>query len=69
MKLKVFEWTNKCDKAFWALKLMLSQAPIIQPAHWDLPFNFFVDVLDVAIGAVLMQESKPRWNWPIYYAS
>ena len=37
---------------------MLSQAPIVQPPHWDLPFNaFVVDASDVAIGVVLMQES------------
>ena len=44
-------------------------APILQPPDWLLPFHVFVDALDVAIGAILMQEKQKGWYRPIYYAS
>ena len=48
---------------------MLVVAPILQTPNWTLPFHIFVDVFDVAVGAVLMQEATKGWFRPIYYAS
>ena len=38
-----FRWTETEDKAYEALKIMLSQAPVVQPPDWTCPFHVFVD--------------------------
>ena len=38
-KENIFEWTEKCEKAFVELKSLLTSAPIIQPSDWSLPFE------------------------------
>ena len=49
-----FTWTEKEDKAFCSLKVLLSQAPVVQPPDWNKSFHVFVDASEVAIGSVLM---------------
>ena len=49
-----FQWTETEEKAYDALKVMLSQAPVVQPPDWTQPFHLFVDALDIAIGSALM---------------
>ena len=44
-----FRWTEIEDKAYEALKIMLTQAPIVQPPDWTKPFHVFVDASDIAI--------------------
>jgi len=39
----VFEWTEKCEKAFVKLKNLLTSAPVIQPPDWSLPFEIMCD--------------------------
>ena len=50
-----FTWTEEEDKAFAALKILLSQALVVQPPDWSKAFHVFVDASEVAIGSVLMQ--------------
>ena len=57
------------DKAYEALKVTLTQAPIMQRLVWSKPFHVFVDASDVAIGSALMQLIDPSWYQPVYYAS
>ena len=64
-----FSWTTVEDKAYEALKVMLTQAPVVQPPDWDKPFHVFVDASDIAIGSALMQLTEPAWYRPVYYAS
>ena len=64
-----FQWTKPEDKAYHALKIMLSQAPVVQPPDWSKEFHVFVDASDIAIGSVLIQLTKPKWYRPIYYSS
>ena len=64
----VFEWTEKCEKAFAKLKSMLTSAPIMQPPDWSLPFEIMCDASDYAVGAVLGQR-KDKKPYVIYYAS
>ena len=64
-----FKWTTIEDKAYEALKVMLTQAPIIQPPDWSKSFHVFVDAFDIAIGRVLMQLTEPSWYRPVYYSS
>ena len=63
-----FIWGEQ-QNAFDNLKIMLMVAPILQPHDWDLAFHVFVDALNVAIGAVLMQECVKGWYQSIYYAN
>ena len=66
---KNFLWTLECDKAYWMLKVQLSQAPILIPLDWHQMLHVFIDALDCAIGSVLMWKSKQGWYHPIYYVS
>ena len=52
-----------------ALKVVLSQAPVVQPPDWTQPFHVFVDAADVAIGSARMQHNAPNWYRPVYYLS
>ena len=49
-----FQWAEPEEKAYQALKVMLSQAPVVQPPDWTKSFHVFVDVSDIVIGSVLM---------------
>ena len=53
-----FRWTETEDKAYGALKFMLSQASVVQPPDWTRPFHVFVDASDIAIGSALMQHTS-----------
>ena len=64
-----FAWGEAEDKAFRGLKILLSQAPVVQPPAWDKAFHVFVDASEVAIGSVLMQLHEENWYRPVYYAS
>ena len=64
-----FQWTATEEKAYDALKVMLTQAPVVQPPVWAKPFHVFVDASDIAIGSALMQLTEPNWYRPMYYAS
>ena len=64
-----FQWTATEDDTYRALKVLLSQAPIVQPPEWSKEFHVFVDASNIAIGSTLMQLTKPKWYRPIYNAS
>ena len=64
-----FQWAETEEKAYQAVKVMLLQAPVVQPPDWSKSFHVFVDASDVAIGSVLMQLTEPKWYRPVYYAS
>ena len=64
-----FQWTEQEEKAYQALKVMLSQAPMVQPPYWTKDFRVFVDASDISIGCILMQLTKPKWYRLVYYAS
>ena len=57
------------DKAYEALKIMLTQAPVVQPLDWAKPFHVSVDAFDIAIGSPLMQLNEANWYRPVYYTS
>ena len=50
-----FQWVEPEEKAYQALKVMLSQAPVVQPPDWTKSFHVFVNASDIVIGSVLMQ--------------
>ena len=61
-----FQWTEQEEKAYQALEVMLSQAPVVQPPDWTKDFHVFTDALDIAIGSVFMQLMEPKWYRPVY---
>ena len=56
----LLRWTPTEDKAYEALKVMLTQALIVQPPDWAKPFDVFVDHSDIAIANALMQLTEPN---------
>ena len=64
-----FKWTATEEKAYDALKIMLTQASVVQPPTWQKPFRAFVDASNIAIGSALMQLTEPNWYRLVYYAS
>ena len=64
-----FQWTELEGRAYHTLKVMLSQAPVVQPLDWSKEFHVLVDTSDIAIDNVLMQLTQPWWYQLVYYAS
>ena len=58
-----FQWTGIEDNAYKALKVMLSQAPVVQFLDWSQPFHIFVDASDVAIGSANRWLSTAKKNY------
>lgn len=50
-------WENL--EAFYALQRLASGAPILKLASWEEPFEVINDASDIAIRAILLQDSKP----------
>ena len=61
-----FMWTEEEENAFSSLKILLSQAPVIQPPDWNKAFHVFVDASEIAISSVLMQMYAENWYRPVY---
>ncbi|GJP86133.1 hypothetical protein CLOP_g16197 [Closterium sp. NIES-67] len=51
-----YEWGEKQQAAFEALKKLLMSTPVLRIADPDRPFEVITDASDIAIGAVLMQD-------------
>lgn len=51
-----FKWTEECQRAFEALKAILSAAPVLRAPDFTKPFVIAVDASDCGIGSVLYQE-------------
>ena len=64
-----FWWTERKDKTYKSLKILLSHAPVVQTLNWTQPFHVFVDASDIAIGSTLMQRTPPNWFRLVYYTS
>ena len=62
-----FQWIEVENTAYKALKIMLSQARIMQPLNWTKDFHVFLDVSGVASGSTLMQLSELKWYRQVYY--
>nr|GEV26068.1 reverse transcriptase domain-containing protein [Tanacetum cinerariifolium] len=63
-----FIFSKECVEAFQTLKRKLTEAPILIPPDWDMPFELMCDASDFAIGAVLGQRQDKHFR-PIHYAS
>ncbi|KAL9243845.1 hypothetical protein vseg_017684 [Gypsophila vaccaria] len=56
LKDVVSAFDDACLSAFDMIRKALVSAPIIQPLHWNLPFEIMCDASDLAIRAVLGQK-------------
>ena len=65
---KAFQWDEKCEEAFVALKAYLSSPPIlVSPTEGEL-LTLYLAVLDFSTSAVLVRD-KERVQHPVYYCS
>nr|GEY64333.1 reverse transcriptase domain-containing protein [Tanacetum cinerariifolium] len=63
-----FIFSKGCVEAYQTLKRKLTEALILIPPDWDMPFELMCDASDFAIGAVLGQRQEKHFR-PIHYAS
>ncbi|OWZ20883.1 reverse transcriptase [Phytophthora megakarya] len=68
-KEAAWEWTAECQQAFDAVKLGLTEAPILAVADQDRPFHVVCDASDFAIGCALMQLNHEGRDRDVYYQS
>ena len=65
---KAFQWDEKCEEAFTALKPYLSSPPIlVSPVEGEL-LTLYLAVSDFSTSAVLVRD-KERVQHPVYYCS
>ena len=65
---KAFQWDEKCEEAFVALKTYLSSPPIlVSPIEGEL-LTLYLAVSDFSTSAVLVRD-KERVQHPVYYCS
>ena len=53
-----FEWTDKCQESFEALKAKLTSPPVLAPPDIPKDFVIYRDASRQGLGCVLMQERK-----------
>ena len=53
-----YEWTDKCEESFQALKDKLTSAPVLAPPDTKRDFVIYYDASRQGIGCVLMQDHK-----------
>jgi hypothetical protein len=63
-----YDWTEKSEAAFVALKTLLTTEPLLQCAYFTRPFVLTTDASNDAIGAVFSQEPIGK-HLTIAYAS
>ncbi|XP_060960937.1 uncharacterized protein LOC133031455 [Cannabis sativa] len=65
---KKFQWTEKCEEAFKALKTHLGQPPILSKPMTGEVLSIYLAVSEYAISSVLIREDQGR-QYPVYYVS
>ena len=64
-----WNWSEKCEHAFKAVKSMLSNFPILRAPDFERPFSLAVDASKVGVGAVLLQPDDLDVEHPVSYFS
>ena len=54
-----FQWNPEAQSAFERLKSLMTQAPILAPPDFTIPFYLETNASGTAIGAILLQNSRP----------
>ncbi|XP_060967074.1 uncharacterized protein LOC133035241 [Cannabis sativa] len=65
---KKFQWTEKCEEAFQALKMHLGQPPILSKPISGEVLSVYLAVSEYAISSVLIREDQGQ-QYPVYYVS
>ncbi|XP_060974106.1 uncharacterized protein LOC133039271 [Cannabis sativa] len=65
---KKFQWTEKCEEAFQALKTHLGQPPILSKPVTGEVLSIYLAVSEYAISSVLICEDQEQ-QYPVYYVS
>ena len=63
-----FKWTSDQTESFEALKDALTTAPVLKNPEFGMPFKVTCDASDVAVGAVLSQQT-PEGERPVAFLS
>ena len=53
-----FEWGQKCEYAFHALRKHLTTAPVLAQPDNSKPFDVYCDASGTGLGCVLMQDNR-----------
>ena len=56
---KKIVWTDRHQKAFDTMKVVMAQAVMIRYPDHNLPFHVYTDASDSQLGAVIMQNGAP----------
>ena len=64
-----FFWTNDCQRAFYILKAILKNEPVLLAPNFAKEFKLAVNASDTGAGSVLMQEDGIGVDHPVSYFS
>ena len=65
---KNFEWTDKCEQAFQALKEHLGHLTLLsKPINGEKLYLYLAFFRDVVSAALVREEEKVKWH--VYYVS
>jgi hypothetical protein len=53
-----FRWDDKCDKAFYTLRRLLTTAPVLAQPDNTQSFDVYCDASRTGLGCVLMQNNR-----------
>jgi hypothetical protein len=53
-----FKWSPQCEEAFLTLKKLLTTVHVLAQPNIEKPFDEYCDASGMAIGGVLMQDSR-----------
>ena len=65
---KRFEWTEKCEQAFQALKENLGRPPLLSKSIEGENLYLYLTVSEEVVSANVVREEE-KVQWPIYYVS